>query len=247
MPDYVQTFSTRYDCCPDVGTGSSHRGRCSFKVAKLSLRRRDLVFLAFVVQVSGLKYGTKYNYRVFAENAAGISDPSNIIGPLLADNTHGETHQEIYNELDCVTNFFLSIFTTFLRLRFIIKFGVNFIRSHVLLPLMPLSASIVGPTFDLSAFKDGLEVIVPQPLTIRVPITGYPTPTAKWTFADKELSSEDERIFMMTKSTYTELVVSPSVRPDKGTYMLQLENDVTSVSGEINVNVIGTSQKMKTR
>lgn len=38
--------------------------------------------------MSGLKYGTKYNYRVFAENAAGLSDPSNTIGPLLADDPH---------------------------------------------------------------------------------------------------------------------------------------------------------------
>lgn len=41
-------------------------------------------------QVSGLKYGSKYNYRVFAENAAGLSKPTNVIGPLLADDPHGE-------------------------------------------------------------------------------------------------------------------------------------------------------------
>lgn len=104
--------------------------------------------------------------------------------------------------------------------------------------LSPLS-SPVGPTFDLSGFKDGLEVIVPQPLTIRVPITGYPTPVAKWTFGEKELTTADERVTMTTKSTFTELIVTPSVRPDKGTYTLQLENDVTSVSGDIEVNVIG--------
>lgn len=96
----------------------------------------------------------------------------------------------------------------------------------------------VAPTFDLSAFKDGLEVIVPQPLTIRVPISGYPTPTAKWTFGDKELAA-DERVTLTTKSTFTELTVAPSVRPDRGTYGLQLENDMASVSGEIEVNVIG--------
>ena len=100
--------------------------------------------------------------------------------------------------------------------------------------------SPVAPTFDLSGFKDGLEVIVPQPLSIRVPITGYPTPIAKWTFGEKELTTADERVTMTTKSTFTELIVTPSVRPDKGTYTLQLENDVTSVSGEIEVNVIGT-------
>lgn len=82
-------------------------------------------------------------------------------------------------------------------------------------------------------------MIVPQPLTIRVPITGYPTAVAKWTFGEKELTSADERITLATRSTFVELVVTPSIRPDKGTYSLQLENDVTSVSGDIDVNVIG--------
>ena len=99
----------------------------------------------------------------------------------------------------------------------------------------------MGPTFDLSGFRNGLEVIVPQPLTIRVPITGYPTPVAKWTFGDKELTTADERVSMVTKPTFTELTVTPSVRPDKGTYTLQLQNDVSSVSGEIEVNVIGNN------
>ena len=99
--------------------------------------------------------------------------------------------------------------------------------------------STVGPAFDLSAFRNGLEVIVPQPLTIRVPITGYPTPVAKWTFGEKELNTADERVSMVTKPTFTELTVTPSVRPDKGIYELQLKNDVSSVSGEIEVNVIG--------
>lgn len=102
--------------------------------------------------------------------------------------------------------------------------------------------SSVGPTLDLSGFKDGIEVIVPQPLTIRVPISGYPTPVAKWTFGEKELTAENERVSLMTKSTFTELVVTPSVRPDKGIYTLHLENDVTTVSGEIEVNVIGTPE-----
>lgn len=101
------------------------------------------------------------------------------------------------------------------------------------------SVFAVGPTFDLSSFRNGLEVIVPHPLTIRVPITGYPTPIAKWTFGEKELTTEDERVSMVTKPTFTELTVTPSVRPDKGCYSLQLENDVSSVSGDIEVNVIG--------
>lgn len=97
----------------------------------------------------------------------------------------------------------------------------------------------VCPTFDLSTFRNGLEVIVPQPLTIRVPITGYPTPIAKWMFGERDLTTTDDRVSLVTKPTYTELTIMPSVRPDKGTYTLQLENDVSSVSGEIEVNVIG--------
>lgn len=56
--------------------------------SKFSFKFSDQLLSVF--QVSGLKYGTKYNYRVFAENAAGISKPTNIIGPLLADDPHGE-------------------------------------------------------------------------------------------------------------------------------------------------------------
>lgn len=85
---------------------------------------------------------------------------------------------------------------------------------------------------------------MPTPLVIRVPISGYPTPVAKWTFGEKELTAADERVSVATKSTFTELAVTPSVRPDKGVYTLQLENDVTSVSGEIEVNVIGTTQRL---
>ncbi len=40
-------------------------------------------------QVSGLKPGQKYLYRVCAENAAGVSDPAEQVGPLLADDPHG--------------------------------------------------------------------------------------------------------------------------------------------------------------
>lgn len=79
---------------------------------------------------------------------------------------------------------------------------------------------------------------MPQPLSIRVPISGYPTPVPKWTFGDRELTA-DERVALTTKSTFTELTVAPSVRPDRGSYSLTLENDVASLSGEIEVNVIG--------
>lgn len=91
---------------------------------------------------------------------------------------------------------------------------------------------------DLSAFKDGLEVIVPEPIKIRVPITGYPVPTATWSFGDQVLK-EGDRVTMKTTASFAELVITPSERPDKGIYSLTLENPVSSVSGEIDVNVIG--------
>lgn len=45
-------------------------------------------FFSWSLQMSGLKHGKLYNYRVFAENAAGVSDPSNVLGPILADDPH---------------------------------------------------------------------------------------------------------------------------------------------------------------
>lgn len=96
------------------------------------------------------------------------------------------------------------------------------------------------PTLDLSAFKKGLEVIVPEPLKIRVPITGYPTPTAVWSVNEAILENND-RVKIETTAAFAELVISPSERPDKGIYTLELTNTVASVSGEIDVNVIGKS------
>lgn len=46
-------------------------------------------FPSFPLQVSGLKPAQKYLYRVRAENAAGVSDPAEQVGPLLADDPHG--------------------------------------------------------------------------------------------------------------------------------------------------------------
>lgn len=91
---------------------------------------------------------------------------------------------------------------------------------------------------DLSTFKDGLEIIVPNPIKILVPSTGYPRPTATWSLGDQVLE-EGERVKMKTISAYAELVISPSERSDKGIYTLKLENPVKAISGEIDVNVIG--------
>lgn len=46
------------------------------------------LFVFWSFQMSGLKFRKQYKYRVFAENAAGVSDASNVIGPILADDPH---------------------------------------------------------------------------------------------------------------------------------------------------------------
>lgn len=165
------------------------------------------------LKVTGLKPQQKYFFRVRAENAAGVSEPADQVGPLLADDPHGNHLHRI--------------------------FTVTVAKTTPELHSPSLSPSTVAPSLDLSAFRNGLEVIVPQPLTIRVPIGGYPIPAAKWSFGDQALSPEQDRVSMLTRPTFTELTVSPSVRPDKGTYTLTLENNVSCVSGEIEVNVIG--------
>lgn len=109
---------------------------------------------------------------------------------------------------------------------------------HTVLEIHGLFFLVVEPTMDLSAFKDGLEVIVPNPIKILVPSTGYPRPKATWTFGDQVLE-EGDRVKMKTLSAYAELIISPSERTDKGIYTLTLENPVKSISGEIDVNVIG--------
>uniref|UniRef100_A0A8C0EKB2 Titin n=1 Tax=Bubo bubo TaxID=30461 RepID=A0A8C0EKB2_BUBBB len=91
--------------------------------------------------------------------------------------------------------------------------GVSDPAEHLkLLHQIHFSFFPVGPTMDLSAFKDGLEVIVPEPIKIRVPITGYPVPTATWSFGDQVLE-EGDRVTMKTTASFAELVITPTV-PD---------------------------------
>lgn len=50
----------------------------------------SLMYPMSYIKVSGLKFGQKYHYRVCAENAAGVSDPADALGPLFADDPHGK-------------------------------------------------------------------------------------------------------------------------------------------------------------
>uniref|UniRef100_A0A6I8RUS1 Titin n=1 Tax=Xenopus tropicalis TaxID=8364 RepID=A0A6I8RUS1_XENTR len=68
-----------------------------------------------------------------------------------------------------------------------------------------------------------------EPLKIRVPITGYPVPTATWSVNGNVLES-NERVKIQTNAAFAELIISPSERPDKGIYTIELQNTVTSVA-----------------
>uniref|UniRef100_A0A4W5MQW6 Immunoglobulin superfamily member 22 n=1 Tax=Hucho hucho TaxID=62062 RepID=A0A4W5MQW6_9TELE len=174
----------------------------------------------------------EYIFRVKAENKAGIGKPSAATNPRPSPPQNLVPSEQNKNSVQ-------------LTWETPLKNGGSMITGYIIERCedetnhwLRCNARLFGPTMDLSGFKDGLEVIVPHPLTIRVPISGYPTPHAKWSFADKELTA-GERVYMITKSTYVELTVTPIVRPDRGVYALTLENDITSCSGEIEVNVIG--------
>lgn len=56
--------------------------------------------------------GNKYLYRVSAENAAGVSDPSEILGPLIADDAFGK---KIFYFLDSgIAHTFLGVPETYI-------------------------------------------------------------------------------------------------------------------------------------
>uniref|UniRef100_A0A8C9EWG0 Titin n=1 Tax=Pavo cristatus TaxID=9049 RepID=A0A8C9EWG0_PAVCR len=48
-----------------------------------------------LVPVTGLKAGSSYYYRVSAENAAGVSDPAEAIGPLTAEDPFGKLYVKL--------------------------------------------------------------------------------------------------------------------------------------------------------
>lgn len=88
---YKRKYIFHHDLFPDgfyVQQSFSPFYLSAVSIHRLIRADRRFYLYCASLQVSGLKPGQKYLYRVCAENAAGVSDPAKQVGPLLADDPH---------------------------------------------------------------------------------------------------------------------------------------------------------------
>lgn len=98
---------------------------------------------------------------------------------------------------------------------------------------------VAEPTMDLSAFKRWSgSYCAKSHQDPGSKATGYPRPTATWSFGDKVLEAEGDRVKMKTLSAYAELVISP-VNVQTRAFIHWSWKSCKAISGEIDVNVIG--------
>ncbi|CAG5133824.1 unnamed protein product, partial [Candidula unifasciata] len=108
-------------------------------------------------------------------------------------------------------------------------------------PSKPTSAVTVRdqpekPRFDVTGVKD-INVKAGQEFTVKVPYTGTPKPTAKWTLDGNDVS-DAPRVTVTLTDTHAILYCAKAKRDDAGKYQLTLNNSEGAESINVNVNVL---------
>ena len=79
-----------------------------------------------------------------------------------------------------------------------------------------------------------------QPINIPAEFLGSPYPTATWLReGSKEPITEHKRVKIETTIKNSELTIDPSVRGDKGNYILVLSNFLQTLETPVHVEVFG--------
>ncbi|XP_059156398.1 twitchin-like isoform X4 [Physella acuta] len=92
------------------------------------------------------------------------------------------------------------------------------------------------PKLNTSGLKD-INVKAGQEFTIKIPFTGTPKPTAKWTLNGENVA-DPPRITMTLTDDYAILHCAKAKREDSGKYEVALKNDEGSDIAKVNVNVL---------
>ncbi|XP_069132542.1 twitchin-like isoform X10 [Argopecten irradians] len=92
------------------------------------------------------------------------------------------------------------------------------------------------PAFDMSGVKD-VCVKAGQTITIKIPYTGFPKPTASWVNGDTDIE-EDSRTDLKVKDDHVLLTTTNAKRSDTGRYKVTLKNPSGSESASVGVKVL---------
>uniref|UniRef100_A0A8C9Z8D1 Titin n=1 Tax=Sander lucioperca TaxID=283035 RepID=A0A8C9Z8D1_SANLU len=184
---------------------------------------------------TGLTEGHSYEFRISAENAAGVGKPSAPTGYIKAcdaiyppgppNNAKVTGHSIKHLKENAEYNFR------------IFAFNCEGVGEHLDLPGSVIAAEkLEAPEIELDAdLRKMVNVRASATLRLFVTIRGKPEPEVRWSKADGTLN---ERAQIEVTSSYTMLVIENVDRFDTGKYVLTLENLSGSKSAFINVRVL---------
>ena len=81
-------------------------------------------------------------------------------------------------------------------------------------------------------------VLVGDPLTIGVSITGHPPPRVSWTFNSEDLSKEEDIEILIAEDKHIMTINKTKVK-QAGTYIITAVNDGGTSKIELKLNVLG--------
>ena len=86
-----------------------------------------------------------------------------------------------------------------------------------------------------------ITAVEPESVLINVPVSGLPVPTITWSNCEtgKVITEKDERVFIESGATFSNLTITPSQRKkDCGKYKLILENNAGKTDYFFHVKVL---------
>ncbi|XP_021346443.1 twitchin-like isoform X8 [Mizuhopecten yessoensis] len=92
------------------------------------------------------------------------------------------------------------------------------------------------PSMDMSGVKD-VNVKAGQTITIKIPFTGFPKPTAAWVNGDTDIE-DDSRTDLKVKDDHVLLTTTNAKRSDAGRYKVTLKNASGTESASLGVKVL---------
>uniref|UniRef100_A0A3P8W857 Titin n=1 Tax=Cynoglossus semilaevis TaxID=244447 RepID=A0A3P8W857_CYNSE len=208
---------------------------------EITATRSHTSLLIRELKATGLHEGCEYEFRVFAENAAGLSEPSlPFTGYKVEFRKLTEEDWTVAIHNTDTTEFTVTGLTSGTEYVFVVR-SINKIGisdpSPETDPYVATEREEV-PTFDVSPeMRKMLLVKESSSFTLTVPFTGKPVPTALWEKADVDLRV---RGLINTTSSATSLTVERATREDSGKYTVKLQNVVGSASLTLSVRVLDT-------
>ena len=98
------------------------------------------------------------------------------------------------------------------------------------------------PTIKPESEHSEYSVLLGDPLTIGVSVTGHPPPRVSWTFNSEDLSKKEDTEILIDEDKHRMIITKPEVR-HTGIYKITAVNDGGTSKIELKLNVLGKYKK----